>query len=325
MEEGGDNVMKLTPSMLLNVVLVAVLVSSVFFVNSTANRSNYETTSTHEYDPWIDLNDDGSIDLFDAIMLLKIYGTKGTPINKTELLLDLQSALDSLNGTLTSRIEGLEARVEALEAIISYLSIIPNGDFELDPTGTSFNDISNWNHSSEVVYGSGSYDENLEIVDDYYFNRYKSLYSYVKSNVGGDFQVAVSQLFWTENPVSTTSDYITLWVTGDDYTTSSRYSWWIGLYLIDGNSTHFEKLRCDCWGNNEGCTPNHFDYYNATQTGADGRTWKRYTRRIPDGIDKSNLTIKIEHRQGSWDHTSASSWYYLDTVYFSDANGNPVP
>jgi len=92
--------MKLTPSMLLNIVLVTVLVSSIFFVNSTANRSNYETTSTHEYDPWIDLNDDGTIDLFDAIMLLKIYGTKGTPINKTDLLLGLQS-----------RVEALEARI----------------------------------------------------------------------------------------------------------------------------------------------------------------------------------------------------------------------
>lgn len=97
------------------------------------------------------------------------------------------------------------------------------------------------------------------------------------------------------------------------------------MYLSDGTRTHFEKVRCDCWGNNEGCTPNHFDYYGATETGADGKTWKRYTVQIPDSLDKSKLTITIEHKQGSWDHSSTSSYYRLDEVYFSDSFGNPDP
>lgn len=202
---------------------------------------------------------------------------------------------------------------------------IPNGDFEEDTTGTSFNDISDWNDTSYIWYcvGDCNYDENLEIVDDYYFHGNKSLYSYLKSNVGVAHHVNVIQWFWTENPLNTTSDYISLWISGDGYTTSSRYFWYIGLILTDGTNTYEEILRCDCWGNNEGCTPNHFDYYDATETGADGRTWKRYTRKIPDGIDKSNLTIKFEHEQGSWDGTKASSWYRLDNIYFSDSLGNP--
>ncbi len=42
-----------------------------------------------EYDPWIDTNDDGIIEILDLTYLGEIYGTAGTPINKTELLFDL--------------------------------------------------------------------------------------------------------------------------------------------------------------------------------------------------------------------------------------------
>jgi hypothetical protein len=210
---------------------------------------------------------------------------------------------------------------ETFDITTYYRETVPNGDFEKDPTGTSYNDISHWNHSSYDQY-DGIAGENMEIDDYYYFSGNKSLYSYVKS--GGKKENMVYQYLWTENPVSTTSDYISLWIGGDDYTTSTRYWWRIELYLTDGTDTHYEILRCDCWGINEGCNPNHYDYYNATATGADGMTWKRYTRRIPDNLDKSNLTIKIRHPQRSWDYTTASSWYRLDNIYFSDSEGNPT-
>ncbi|MCK4224584.1 MAG: dockerin type I repeat-containing protein [candidate division Zixibacteria bacterium] len=204
--------------------------------------------------------------------------------------------------------------------------ILPNGDFERDTTGTEKDDISEWNYDIVVHQGNPPTGDDLQIVDDYYFKGVKSVYSYLQTTsvpkLGGDSRV--TQYLSTEEPVSTTANYISLWVGGDGYTTSSRYHWYIGLCLTDGTNTHSEQLRCDCWGNNEGCTPNHFDYYDATETGADGRTWKRYTRSIPDNIDKSNLTIKIEHYQSSWDYTSASSWYRLDYIYFSDSLGNPL-
>jgi len=52
------------------------------------------------YDPWIDTNDDGIIDAIDLQALASIYSTSGTPINKTELLLELEARINSLNASL---------------------------------------------------------------------------------------------------------------------------------------------------------------------------------------------------------------------------------
>lgn len=51
-----------------------------------------------EYDPWYDINDDGKIDLKDYFGVGLKYGTSGTPINKTALLLELQSRVNALEG-----------------------------------------------------------------------------------------------------------------------------------------------------------------------------------------------------------------------------------
>jgi len=48
------------------------------------------------YDPWLDYNDDGKIDILDIAATAKAYGTTGTPINKTALLLELQSRVEAL-------------------------------------------------------------------------------------------------------------------------------------------------------------------------------------------------------------------------------------
>ena len=61
-------------------------------------------TSSVEYDPWMDTNDDGLIDIVDIVNLAIRFGEEGTPINKTTLLLELQDRIDSLNGTLETRI-----------------------------------------------------------------------------------------------------------------------------------------------------------------------------------------------------------------------------
>ena len=76
---------------LLNILLASALLASLFLVNATT------VSQTIEYDPWIDFNDDGEINLYDAVMLLTRYGSSGTPINKTELLLELLAKLDYLN------------------------------------------------------------------------------------------------------------------------------------------------------------------------------------------------------------------------------------
>ncbi|MGD8545516.1 MAG: hypothetical protein PVH12_05010 [Candidatus Bathyarchaeota archaeon] len=81
----------LTISIIASVLLLAIPVSS--------------TVTPGVYDPWIDTNNDGIINYQDLYNLAAIYGTLGTPINKTDLILELEA-----------RIASLEARADALEA-----------------------------------------------------------------------------------------------------------------------------------------------------------------------------------------------------------------
>jgi len=90
-------------------VLVGFFLAVTLYPRTTSSQS---IASAGGYDPWIDYNDDGKIDYLDLYMLAKAYGTSGTPINKTALLLELQYKVDSLNASLLD----LEGRVDALEA-----------------------------------------------------------------------------------------------------------------------------------------------------------------------------------------------------------------
>ena len=72
-------------------MLIVVLACSMLLVG---------ITSSAPYDPWCDLDDDGDIDIFDIVKMAGAYGTTGTPINKTELLLELEGRIDTLNATV---------------------------------------------------------------------------------------------------------------------------------------------------------------------------------------------------------------------------------
>ena len=62
------------------------------------------SSSASSYDHWKDLNEDGIIDVNDLQSLASAYGTSGDPINKTELLLDLQDRVEALeNQTVPPR------------------------------------------------------------------------------------------------------------------------------------------------------------------------------------------------------------------------------
>lgn len=129
--------MKITSSMLLNIILLMILSASFFLVNTTANTSKSEFAEG--YDPWVDLNDDGRIDLYDAVILLYRYGTKGTAINKTEVLLELLDKVNSLNSTVIvlnqkveeheSTIIELQSRLKTLEAFEVNSTYSRNGDY----------------------------------------------------------------------------------------------------------------------------------------------------------------------------------------------------
>ena len=143
-ERGGDNVMK--NSILLNMVLVIVLALSFFSIHTVANTSSYETTDAGpEYDPWRDLNDDGIINIYDVVMVTGIYGSTGTPINKTELLLGLQS-----------RVEALEARIPKN----GYISIHP-GAFRDSVINQSSS--GHFRVNEGVLRGNGTYYANVQL------------------------------------------------------------------------------------------------------------------------------------------------------------------
>jgi hypothetical protein len=69
-----------------NIFLVLLLLTLVFFVRSTTSIGSYRTLQANPlYDPWCDFDNDGDIDLYDAVYLLTRYGAKGTPIEKASL------------------------------------------------------------------------------------------------------------------------------------------------------------------------------------------------------------------------------------------------
>ncbi len=65
--------MRMSSSTLVNIMLAIILIASLFLVNSTA------LSSQQEYDPWIDNNEDGAINILDAIRLAGVFGTQGNP------------------------------------------------------------------------------------------------------------------------------------------------------------------------------------------------------------------------------------------------------
>lgn len=365
--------------LIVAVLLTFCLASTLFIIVPTRS-----SPGLMDYDHWYDLNDDGIIDMTDIGLLCLKYGTTGTPINKTALLLELQERLDTLNASclllaqtmnlvttdlqnqindlytnlanaeayftavtndlyyetgllelglvmVNGFIADLQVRVtameDAVESLMTRCRIIPNGDFEKGIAGTTWGAIIDWNYELAVHQGNPPIGKYFYINNTHYYNRFQSLYTWIKTKAVGSHpsDSRVSQYLSTEQPVFTTANYITLWISGYGYTTSSRYNNYVALELTDGTDTYYEKLHCHCWGNNEGCLPNNFDYYNEAETGNDGNTWYRYTREIPGYLDKSNLTVTIQHYQCSWDLTTTESWFYLDGVYFSDVNGNPVP
>jgi hypothetical protein len=80
-KEGGDKFMKMTPSILLNIILIAVLGASFLFTQTAGDND------VPEYDYWADLNDDGIIDILDIVKVTSRYGATGTPINKKSYII----------------------------------------------------------------------------------------------------------------------------------------------------------------------------------------------------------------------------------------------
>ena len=83
-------------------ILILILLASMFLIGSTTSVS---VRDPGEYDPWYDFDDDGDIDIYDAVDFAQRYGTTGTPINKTELLLELEARIGELEVIVASHKE----------------------------------------------------------------------------------------------------------------------------------------------------------------------------------------------------------------------------
>jgi hypothetical protein len=70
--------MKISYSRLLNIVLVAILATSIFFMN-TRSTIETKTASAGTYDPWLDTDDNGIINMLDLYYTAISYGATGDP------------------------------------------------------------------------------------------------------------------------------------------------------------------------------------------------------------------------------------------------------
>jgi hypothetical protein len=133
----------------LGIALVSLFLCTLFLGIATSGNG------TNGYDPWVDLNDDGNIDYNDLYTFARAYGSSGTPINKTALLLELLSRIDSLNASLIA----LESRVEALEARIPKKGSIFIAPAAFTPEDSS----SSYGKNYVVLHGDGGFNAQLQL------------------------------------------------------------------------------------------------------------------------------------------------------------------
>jgi len=81
--------------LIIAILLTFSLTATFFMIRPTNSQSG-----NPEYDPWVDLNDDGVINILDLVKVAIAFGAEGTPINKTALLLELEARIDALNATV---------------------------------------------------------------------------------------------------------------------------------------------------------------------------------------------------------------------------------
>lgn len=91
--------------------IVSILLVSVFYY------SMVQAQDVGKYDPWADLNDDGTINILDFAHLATKFLTSGEPINKTGLLLGLQTRVEALESVT----DGLSTNVDTVNTLLSDL------------------------------------------------------------------------------------------------------------------------------------------------------------------------------------------------------------
>lgn len=111
------------------------------------------------YDPWMDINDDGVINILDMKLLKLAYSSTGTPINKTALLLELNASVAELE----TRVSELEAETLGFTNPPAYDSLKVYGWRPINPD-TNIVFEHNLNTTNVLVYLIGNYPDSLPYI-----------------------------------------------------------------------------------------------------------------------------------------------------------------
>jgi hypothetical protein len=76
--------MKISYSQLLNIVLVAILATSLLLMN-TRSTIESKTAKAGTYDPWLDYNEDGYIGIDDIFSTASSFGAEGDPTKNVNI------------------------------------------------------------------------------------------------------------------------------------------------------------------------------------------------------------------------------------------------
>ena len=87
--------MVIRKDLVVTVLVTFCLTATLFMILPTRSLP-----AIGEYDPWLDTNDDGKIDMKDIGAEARAFGSSGTPINKTALLLELQTRIEILEANM---------------------------------------------------------------------------------------------------------------------------------------------------------------------------------------------------------------------------------
>ena len=118
-KEGGD-IVTTKKDLVIVVLATFCLTATLFMILPT------QSSPDNGYDPWADLNDDGVINILDISNVALRFGTSGEAINKTALLLELQS-----------RVEALEERTPKFYSVFQWRNINTTSADWVDMDGVS--------------------------------------------------------------------------------------------------------------------------------------------------------------------------------------------
>jgi len=205
-----------------------------------------------------------------------------------------------------------------------------NPDFEVDAVNTAYSAISYWDwREGRTSWADGTWTvtdwgntvcgKNGDIRSTRRFSGAKAYYSYVQSCddwSAEDDRFAVTELYTSPSYRAVALDNFVrirmLFYAVVKPTVPPRWSWRTVLRISDPSNAQYSILRCDSWGQNEGCVPQN--NYESTAVGADGYTWHVYRVNIPANYDRSDLWLAIRHWEDTWDNTTGSSTFFFDSL-----------